>query len=87
MSWRQGQGTDLTPGSSCKTDMHADAATCRPVPITRSMMEFMLAGVHPEQEPTDAGLGPSSSPLAIQELVVFMRNLCRCQGPAWSREN
>jgi mono/diheme cytochrome c family protein len=31
--------------------------------------------------------GGSLSPKEIEELVAYMRTLCRCQGPAWSLDN
>lgn len=31
--------------------------------------------------------GQTLSPAEIQNLVTYMRTLCQCQGPAWSRDN
>ena len=65
---------------------HADAATMSQRPDDTLYDTIDGGGAIMNRSPRMPAFGGSLSPIQIRALVAHIRTLCRCVGPAWSRD-
>ena len=69
-----------------KPAAHADAAAMSRRPDDSLYDTIAGGGAIMNRSPRMPAFGESLSPAEIRALVAYIRTLCRCQGPAWSRD-
>lgn len=65
---------------------HADAAAMSRRPDDSLYDTIAAGGAIMNRSPRMPAFGETLSPSEIRALVAHIRTLCRCQGPAWSRD-
>lgn len=74
------------PALPVKPAAHADAAAMSRRPDDSLYDTIAGGGAIMNRSPRMPAFGASLSPEDIRALVAHIRTLCRCQGPAWSRD-
>lgn len=67
--------------------VHADRATMASWPDDVLFDGIFAGGYILNRSQTMPPWGHTLSPAKIRQLIAYIRKLCRCQGPAWSRDN
>jgi len=70
-----------------KPTVHADASHMSKRPDDTLYDGIHSGGALLNRSPMMPPWGESFSPAQIRDLVKYLRTLCRCEGPAWSRDN
>lgn len=81
----KGDGANA-PSLPVKPTPHADQATMSQRPDDSLYDAIAGGGAIMNRSPRMPAFGASLSPSEIRALVAHIRTLCRCQGPAWSRD-